>query len=76
VFCLDAVAIGDIDYTAAAVLRRIHQQLTARGARLVMAEVSPPVRAQLDRYGISELISEDAFYHSPKDVVTAARGVR
>jgi hypothetical protein len=37
-----------------------------------MAEVSPPVRAQLDRYGISELISEDAFYHSPKDVVTAA----
>ncbi|MGN6753485.1 MAG: STAS domain-containing protein, partial [Intrasporangium sp.] len=73
VFCLDAVAIGDIDYTAAAVLRRVHHQLAARGARLVMSEVAPPVRVELDRYGITELIGADAFYPSAKDVVRDTR---
>ncbi|MGN6751604.1 MAG: SulP family inorganic anion transporter [Intrasporangium sp.] len=73
VFCLDAVAIGDIDYTAAAVLRRVHHQLAARGARLVMSEVAPPVRAELNRYGITQLIGADAFYPSPKDVVRDTR---
>ena len=39
--CVDAEAIGDIDYSAAQTLRETHEQLAARGVRLVLAEVTP-----------------------------------
>jgi len=71
VFCLDAVAIGDVDFTAAAVLRRVHSQLGTRDARLVLAQVSDPVRAQLDRYGITNLIGADSYFPALLDVMTA-----
>jgi len=71
VFCLDTVAIGDVDFTAAAVLRRVHSQLGTRDARLVLAQVSDPVRAQLDRYGITNLIGADSYFPALLDVMTA-----
>jgi len=71
VFCLDAVAIGDVDFTAAAVLRRVHSQLGTRDARLVLAQVSDPVRAQLDRYGITNLIGAGGYFPALHDVMTA-----
>ncbi len=71
VFCLDTVAIGDVDFTAAAVLRRVHCQLGTRDARLVLAQVSDPVRAQLDRYGITNLIGADGYFPALHDVMTA-----
>ena len=71
VFCLDAVAIGDVDFTAAAVLRRVHCQLGTRDARLVLAQVSDPVRAQLDRYGITDLIGAGGYFPALHDVMTA-----
>lgn len=52
-FVLDAAAIGDIDYTAAATLRQVVAELTARGVRVVFASVLEPVQAQLDRFGIT-----------------------
>jgi sulfate permease, SulP family len=50
---LDAVAIGDIDYTAAAVLTRVIEHLRKRHIRFAVSAVMGPVREQLDRYGIS-----------------------
>lgn len=43
--CLDGAAIGDVDYTAAAVLIRVHQQQHAHGTRLVLSSIVEPVRA-------------------------------
>ncbi|NJC74210.1 SulP family inorganic anion transporter [Planosporangium thailandense] len=72
-FCLDCVAIGDVDFTAAAALRQVHNELAAAGARLVLTEVLDPVRAELDRYGITQLIGSDAYFATPQDVVHAFR---
>ena len=60
--CLDGAAIGDVDYTAAAVLIRVHQQQQAHGTRLVLSNIIGPVRAQLVRYGITSAVGADAYF--------------
>ncbi len=72
-FCLDAAAIGDVDYSAAQALRRAHHELERHGARLVLAEPSPYVRGELDRYGITGLLGRDAYFDSIGGVVEAYR---
>jgi hypothetical protein len=37
----------------------------------VFAHVSDPVRRELDRYGISDLVGADAYYDSPGDLLAA-----
>ncbi|WP_203981622.1 SulP family inorganic anion transporter, partial [Planosporangium flavigriseum] len=44
-FCLDCIAISDVDFTAAAALRQIHNELATARARLILTEVLDPVRA-------------------------------
>jgi high affinity sulfate transporter 1 len=63
-FCLDGAAIGDVDYTAAAVLTTVHQRLKARGTRLVLSSIVPPVRAQLDRYGLTTALGPDVWFET------------
>ncbi|MFP5346295.1 MAG: SulP family inorganic anion transporter [Actinomycetes bacterium] len=71
VFCLDAVAVGDVDFTAGAALRRVHDTLHGAGVRLVFSEVAEPVRKELDRYGITALVGADAYYPALADVLAA-----
>ena len=66
-FCLDAAAIGDIDYTAAAVLGRVAARLRAAGVRLVYSNVNAQVRAQLLRYGLAG--GPDAIYDTSGEVL-------
>jgi SulP family sulfate permease len=66
---LDCAAIGDIDYTAAAVLTRVIELIHKRHIRLVLSTVLGPVRKQLDRYGISEALGPDAFYDTPGEAL-------
>jgi len=72
-FCLDCVAIGDIDFTAAAALRRVHDQLAAADCRLLLTNTSEPVRAELGRYGITALLGAQSYYPAPRDVLDAYR---
>jgi anti-anti-sigma regulatory factor len=72
VFCLDCVAVGDVDITAAAGLRRAHHELTQAGTRLVFSNVSARVRDELDRYGITDLVSADAYYDTPRQALEAS----
>lgn len=69
--CLDGAAIGDVDYTAAAVLIRVHQQLQAHGTRLVLSNIIEPVRAQLDRYGITTTLGSDAYFDTAGQALEA-----
>jgi sulfate permease, SulP family len=69
--CLDAAAIGDIDYSAGSVLQRVQIRLTGAGIRLVLSNVVPPVRAQLDRYGITAAIGPDAYFDTSGEVLEA-----
>jgi hypothetical protein len=45
--------------------------LKERGVRLVFAEVADNVRAELDRYEVTKLMGEDAFYRSIAAVMAA-----
>ena len=68
---LDGAAIGDVDYTAAAVLTRVIEHLRKRHIRLAVSNVYDPVREQLDRYGISAALGPGAYYDTPGEALEA-----
>jgi sulfate permease, SulP family len=70
-FCIDAAAVDDIDYTAAATLRSLYAILQGQGIRLIFYEVSDEVYAQLERSGMTDLVGRDAFYTTGGEVITA-----
>jgi high affinity sulfate transporter 1 len=63
-FCIDAAAIDDVDWSGGATVRQVCGQLKERSVRIVFAEVSGDVCAELDRYDVTKLVGEDAFYRS------------
>jgi SulP family sulfate permease len=70
---LDGAAIGDIDYTAAAVLARIIGHLHERRIMFVVTSLLAPVREQLPRYGITAALGPDAFFDTPGEALEAFR---
>lgn len=72
-FCIDAVAVNDVDFTAAETLRIIYYNLAKQGVRLVWCEVVDEVRAGLDRSQLSDLFGRDAFFPTFDAVVAAYR---
>jgi MFS superfamily sulfate permease-like transporter len=72
----DCVAIGDIDYTAATILTRAVELAQQRHVRFVTSSVLPPVRQQLDRYGISKALDADACYETPGEALEAFHATR
>lgn len=72
-FCLDGAAMGDVDYTAAQALQHIHSRLRGHDVRLVFAEMSDYVRRELDRYGITALVGQEAFFYTAAEVIEAYR---
>ena len=75
-FCLDAAAIGDVDYSAAAVLFRVHELLQSRGTRLVLSNLIAPVRHQLDLYGVTAAVGPDAYFATAGEALEAYRTAR
>jgi len=70
-FCIDASAVDDIDYTAAATLRSLYAMLQEQGIRLIFYAVPGEVYAQLERSGITGLVGQDSFYATAGAVVSA-----
>jgi len=68
---LDCAAIGDVDYTASAVLTKVIEHVHQRHVRLVLSSVLDPVRQQLDGYGICAALGADAFYDTPGQALEA-----
>jgi len=69
--CLSASNIGDVDYTAAETLKQVHGELRKRGVTLVVSDLEEPVRQELDRDGITELIGRDHIFESVQDAIAA-----
>ncbi len=69
--CLSADGISDVDFSAAATLREVHEELHARGATLVLANVEDEVRKELDIYGLVKEIGEEHFFDGIEDAVAA-----
>jgi len=72
-FCIDATAVDDIDFSAAATLREIYEMLREKGVRLVFVEVGEDIRRELDRSEVTELVGKDAFFETLGDVEAAYR---
>src|SRR6266536_1810099 len=68
---IDCAAIGDVDYTASAVLVEVVEHAHQRDVRLVFCSVLGPVRQQLDRYGISKALGQDAYFDTPGQALEA-----
>ena len=68
---VDCAAIGDVDYTASAVLVKVIEYVRQRHVRLVLSSVLGPVRQQLDQYGICATLGPDAFYDTPGQALEA-----
>ena len=68
---VDCAAIGDVDYTASAVLVKVIEHVHQRHVRLVLSSVLGPVRQQLDQYGICAKLGPDAFYDTPGQALEA-----
>jgi SulP family sulfate permease len=59
--CLDLVAVDDVDFSAAAVLRETCKALQEQKIRLVFADANDAVRHELDVSGVTELVGQDAY---------------
>lgn len=70
-FCIDAVAVNDVDFTAAETLRLLYYNLAKQGVRLVWCGVLDEVRAEFDRSRLTELFGRDAFFQTIDAVVGA-----
>jgi sulfate permease, SulP family len=70
---LDAVAIGDVDYTSALALSRMFTQVHAEHVVFAVAGLLDPVRQQLDRYGITGQAGPDAYYETSGEALEAFR---
>ncbi len=69
--CIDAAGVDDVDYSAGQTLREIHAELKKRGIRLVVAELAEEVRTEVVRYGLVDLLGEDAFFDTVTEVIDA-----
>jgi high affinity sulfate transporter 1 len=57
-----AEPVTDVDTTAADVLTDLDEALNARGISLVFAELKDPVRAKIERYGLTRTIDPGHFF--------------
>ncbi len=72
-FCLDATAVDEIDFSAAATLRETYKTLQEKGIRLVLAEITEDVRGELDQSEVTDLVGQDAYFETLSDVEAAYR---
>ena len=72
-FCIDLVAVDDLDFTAAETLRTLHGILAELDIRLVFSEVIEGVQKEFARSNLTELFGTDAFYSTLEDVMSAFR---
>lgn len=70
-FCIDAAAVNDVDFTAAEALRSLHDILKELGIRLVFCELVEEVREEFDRSNLIDLLGKDAFFETPNTVLNA-----
>jgi high affinity sulfate transporter 1 len=68
-----AEPVTDVDTTAADVLEDLDEALNARGISLVFAELKDPVRAKIERYGLTRTIDPGHFFPTIGAAVKAFR---
>lgn len=70
--CIDASAVDDIDYTAAATLRTLRETLNEKGVRLVAAQALPDF-GEHTLHQLRELFGDEGCFNSVDDAVKQFR---
>jgi MFS superfamily sulfate permease-like transporter len=65
--------VGDIDYQGSQTILAVKGELDRLGVTLVLCDVEPRVRKELDAYGLTAVIGEDHLFDSPSEVLAAYR---
>ena len=73
---VDAGPITRVDYTAARVVRQLHEDLARGGVRLAFAHVEPSLRADLDRHHLTEAIGPAQIFDTLHEALTVIHGTR
>ena len=68
---IDFAAVGDVDYTASAVLLKVVEHVHQHDVHLALSSVLGPVRHQLDGYGISRALGQAAYFETPGEALKA-----
>jgi MFS superfamily sulfate permease-like transporter len=68
-----AEPVTDVDTTASDMLEDLDEALNAQGTSLVFAELKDPVRAKIERYGLTRTIDPHHFYPTIGAAITAFR---
>ena len=72
---VESGAITKVDYSAARVVERLHEELAARGVRMVFGRVQAELRADLDRHGLTAIIGADHMFYTLHDAVAACESM-
>ena len=70
-FCIDAIAIDDVDFTAAATLRKIVQMMAEKKICMVWANLDENVRSELIRSRVITLPVREVIFESSANVIKA-----
>lgn len=63
----------DVDTSASDMLEELGEKLNAQGTSLVFAELKDPVRAKIERYGLTRTIDPRHFYPTIETALDAFR---
>jgi MFS superfamily sulfate permease-like transporter len=66
---VDAGAITDVDYSAARVLRELHEDMARRGVQLAFAHVQSDLKPDLDRHHLTEVLGTDRIFDTLRDAL-------
>ena len=69
-----AEPVTDVDTTASDVLEGLDEELNAENISLVFAELKDPVRAKIERYGLTRTIDPRHFFPTVEAAIAAFRG--
>ncbi|VAW09241.1 Sulfate permease [hydrothermal vent metagenome] len=72
-FCIDLTSVTDVDYTAAATLAQLHEELESRGIRLVFTHADDHVHHGLDVSHVTDRTGQDAYFTSTEALLRAYR---
>jgi SulP family sulfate permease len=73
-FIVDAGAITDLDYSAARSIRELLDDLARQKVDMLFGRVSPYLRSDMDRHGITAAIGEARIFTTLHDAIAAVRG--
>ncbi len=72
---VDAGPMTRMDYTAARIVRNLHDELAQRGVRIAFAHVGPDLRADLDRHSLTDVIGPLLLFDTLHEALAKIRGM-